>query len=159
YTSFSFKIQDDGGIANSGADTSTAAATETVNVRSVNDTPTAVSGSVTTNEDTDYTFAGTDFNFTDSNDSPAPNGLAAVIVTSLPGNGSLLYNSTALTAGNLPKTVTAADPAANKLVSLPLHDALPISYTSFSFKIQDDGGIANSGADTSTAAATETVNV
>src|SRR5207244_4258864 len=88
YATFGFKVQDNGGISNSGQDTSASAATMTVDVNSVNDAPTAVNSSVTTNEDSDKTLAGADFSFTDTGDSPA-NGLAAVIVTSLPTHGSL----------------------------------------------------------------------
>src|SRR5206468_3150487 len=118
---------------NGGNDTSASAAAMTINVRSVNDPPSAVASSVTTNEDSSYTFAGADFNFTDGNDTPA-DGLAAVIVTSLPGNGSLSYNGTALVAGDLPKTVTAADLTAAKLVFSPAANANGSPYTSFNFK-------------------------
>ncbi len=46
--------------------------TETVSitVASVNDAPAGTDNSVTTNEDTDYTFTVADFGFTDPNDTP-----------------------------------------------------------------------------------------
>src|SRR5205807_1698792 len=133
YATFDFKVQDNGGTANSGADTSALAATMTVNVNSVNDAPTAVNSSVTTDEDTDYVFAGADFSFTDTGDSPA-NGLAAVIVTSLPANGSLRFSGTALGALDLPKTVTAADFTAGKLVFRSVAHAHGAPYATFDFK-------------------------
>src|SRR5207237_1297366 len=147
-TTFTFSIQDNGGTANGGTDTSANEATLTVNVRSVNDAPTAVDSAVTTNEDTDHVFAGADFSFTDLSDSPA-NGLAAVIVTSLPANGSLRFNGSALALVDLPKTVTAADFVAGKLVFRPAADANGSPYTTFKFSIQDNGGTANGGTDTS----------
>src|SRR5207244_4016456 len=85
YSSFKFQVRDNGGTALGGDDTSANEATMTVNVNSVNDAPTAVASSVTTNEDTDRTLVGADFSFTDLSDSPA-NTLAAVLVTSLPTN-------------------------------------------------------------------------
>src|SRR5260221_529993 len=120
----------------------------TVNVTSVNDAPAAVASSVTTNEDTDRAFAAADFNYSDASDSPA-NGFQAAIVTSLPGNGSLRYNGSALTAGDLPKTVSAADLLAGKLVFRPAANGNGTPYTSFKFEVQDDGCSALCGQDRS----------
>src|SRR5439155_830811 len=117
---------------------------------------TAVDSSVTTNEDVDQVFAGADFSFTDLSDSPA-NTLAAVLLTSLPANGSLLYNTTALVATDLPKTVSAADLAAGKLVFRPAADANGSPYASFQFKVRDGGGTLNVCAETSVAAARMTL--
>src|SRR5207247_1887141 len=155
YASFKFKVQDDGGIAYGGADTSANEATMTVNVRSVNDAPTAVDSSVTTNEDTDKVFAAADFSFSDANDTPA-NAFKAALVTSLPGNGSLLYDGSPL---SVPQSVSAADLAAGKLVFSPAANANGNPYASFKFKVQDDGGIAYGGAASSANEATMTVNV
>src|SRR5438477_916060 len=117
----------------------------TVNVTSVNDAPTAAASSVTTNEDTDKAFAATDFSFTDASDSPA-NGLLAVTVTSLPVNGSLLYNGSAVT---VPKTVSAADLGLGKRKSTRPNDSHIAPSSTFKFIVQDDGGTANGGADAS----------
>ena len=76
-------MQDDGGTANGGVDLDQTANTITVNVTSVNDAPAGADNTVTTNEDTAYTFAAADFGFTDPNDSPA-NALPAVKITTLP---------------------------------------------------------------------------
>src|SRR2546423_10547151 len=70
----------------------------TVNVTSVNDAPAGTNNTVTTNEDTQYTFAAADFGFTDPNDSPA-NALTAVKITTIPGAGSLTLSGVAVTAG------------------------------------------------------------
>src|SRR5205814_1850094 len=118
HQTLTLNVQDNGRADNGGHDTSAAAATMTVDVNSVNDAPTAVASSVTTNEDTDRAFAGADFSFTDTGDSPA-NGLAAVIVSSFPTRRSSDLNGTALTLGDLPKVVSAADLTAGKLVFRP----------------------------------------
>ena len=60
----------------------TSAATATV---LANTAPRALDASVTTNEDTAYTFAAADFNFTDSDG----NALASVTVVTLPAEGAL----------------------------------------------------------------------
>ena len=54
----------------------------------VNDAPAGTNNTVTTLEDTQYTFTAADFGFTDPNDSPA-NALTAVKITTMPGAGSL----------------------------------------------------------------------
>ena len=77
----------------------------TVNVTSVNDAPAGTNNTVTTLEDTAYTFSAADFGFSDPNDSPA-NSLLAVKITTLPAAGTLSDNGVAVTAGQF---VTVAD--------------------------------------------------
>ena len=67
-------------------------------VLSVNDAPAGTNNTVTTNEDTDYTFTTGNFGFSDPNDTPA-NTLAGVIITTLPANGTLKLSGVAVTAG------------------------------------------------------------
>ena len=98
YASFTFQVQDDGGTANGGVDLDQSPNTITVNVTSVNDAPAGTDKTVTTLEDTAYTFTAADFGFSDPNDSPA-NNLLAVKITTLPGAGSLTDNGVAVTAG------------------------------------------------------------
>ena len=64
-------MQDNGGTANGGVDLDASANTMTIDVTSVNDAPAGTDNTVTTLEDTQYTFAAADFGFTDPNDSPA----------------------------------------------------------------------------------------
>src|SRR5262249_31932166 len=72
--------------------------TVAITVNAVNDAPTGTNATVTTNEDTTYTFTTANFGFTDPNDSPA-NSLLAVEITTLPAAGQLLLNGVAVTAG------------------------------------------------------------
>ena len=64
YASFTFQVQDDGGTANGGVDLDASARTMTVNCTAVNDAPVGTSQTVTTLEDTVYTFTAADFGFT-----------------------------------------------------------------------------------------------
>ena len=79
-----FKVQDNGGTAGGGQDTDQTAKTLTMTVSAVNDAPVAVNSAVTTLEDTSITLHGSDFGFSDPNDAPSPNTLAAVRIASLP---------------------------------------------------------------------------
>ena len=58
YARFTFQVQDNGGTANGGVDLDPTPNTMTVNVTPVNDAPTGTDKTVTTNEDTAYTFGG-----------------------------------------------------------------------------------------------------
>ncbi|MEY2565753.1 MAG: trimeric autotransporter adhesin [Actinomycetota bacterium] len=155
YATLTFQVRDDGGTANGGVNTDATANTLTLNVTAVNDAPAGTNGSVITLEDTAETLTAADFGFTDPNDSPA-NAFAGVVITTLPGAGTLANNSVAVVAGGF---VTAADVAANKLVFTPAANGNGTPYTSFTFQVQDDGGTANSGSDTDPTANTFTVNV
>src|SRR5262249_30323251 len=65
YASLTFQVQDDGTTANSGVDTDPTPNTLTINVTPVNDAPDGTNNTVTTLEDTGYTFTAADFGFTD----------------------------------------------------------------------------------------------
>src|SRR5439155_871116 len=155
YTSFTFQVRDNGGTANGGVDLDQSANTLTVDVTSVNDAPAGTTGSVTTNEDTEYTFGAADFGFSDPNDTPA-NSLAAVKITTLPATGTLKNNGVAVVAGG---EVSAADIAAGKLTFSPAANENGTPYTSFTFQVRDNGGTANGGVDLDQSANTLTVNV
>jgi hypothetical protein len=122
-----------------------------VTVTSVNDAPVVTDESATTNDTTDHVFASADFtaHFSDPNDTPA-NAPLNVIITSLPATGTLTYNGTAITAGQVPYTISVTDLDAGKLHYAPAAASGGSDY-SFGFKVEDDGGTANSGQDTSSA--------
>ena len=124
-------------------------------VNSVNDAPIGTNKTVTTLEDTAYTFTAADFGFTDPSDSPV-NALANVKITTLPGSGSLKLSGVAVTAGQF---ITVANINAGNLKFTPAANANGASYASFTFQVQDDGGTANGGVDLDTSARTMTVNV
>ena len=86
YASFTFQVQDNGGTANGGVDLDPTTNTITVNVTAVNDPPSGADKTITTLEDTAYTFSLADFGFSDPNDSPA-GSLLAVKITTLPPPG------------------------------------------------------------------------
>ena len=117
-------------------------------VRAANTAPTALNSTVTTNEDTAYTFGVGDFNFSDTD---AGDGLASVEITSLPasGKGSLMLDGSAVTADQV---VSRADIDADELVYTPPANANGDDYASFSFKVSD-------GTDESASAYTMTIDV
>ena len=83
-SSFTFQVQDDGGTANGGVDLDPSANTMTLDANPAkNKAPTGTDNTVTTIEDTAYTFASTDFGFSDATMPPA-NALMAVKITTLP---------------------------------------------------------------------------
>ncbi|HWK51260.1 MAG TPA: Ig-like domain-containing protein, partial [Steroidobacter sp.] len=149
YASFQFQVRDDGGTANGGVDLDPTARTLTINVASVNDAPTAGDSTVAIDEDTSHTFAPQDFNFTDVDG----NSLATLIVTSLPEGGTLWHDGRAITADDLGEhgySISAADLANGLFRFVP--DADANGNVSFEFRVQDDGGTANGGSDTSATA-------
>ena len=110
--------------------------------------PTALNSTVTTNEDTAYTFGVGDFNFSATD---AGDGLASVEITSLPasGKGSLMLDGSAVTADQV---VSRADIDADELVYTPPANANGDDYASFGFKVSD-------GTDESASAYTMTIDV
>ena len=126
-----------------------------ITVTAVNDAPAGTDKTVTTNEDTAYTFTAADFGFSDANDSPA-NALLAVKITTLPGAGTLTDNNVTLTAG---QSVSVADINGGLLKFTPAANANGNGYASFTFQVQDNGGTANGGVDLDPSANTITVNV
>jgi hypothetical protein len=73
---FTFQVQDNGGTASGGIDLDASPNTLTIDVAAVNDAPTGANNTITTPEDTLYTFAAADFGFSDAADAPANNLLA-----------------------------------------------------------------------------------
>ncbi|MBS0495873.1 MAG: tandem-95 repeat protein, partial [Proteobacteria bacterium] len=154
YASFTFQVQDDGGTANGGVNLDPAAKTMTVNVTPVNDAPTGTDKVFTgVGSGKDVVLSAGDFGFSDPKDSPA-NALAAVIVD-VPTGGQLLLNGTAISAST---SVSKANLDGGKLVFRAPVSASPSTPT-IAFRVQDDGGTANGGVDTSVSANTLTFQV
>jgi len=158
--SFKFKVTDTGDPTGcSGAPCSPALdsdeVTVAIGIASVNDPPAGADKTVTTNEDTAYTFASSDFGFSDPSDTP-PNAFKAVKITALPAKGTLKHNGVSVTAGAF---IAASDISAGKLTFEPVANQSGTPYTSFTFQVQDDGGTANGGVDLDPTPNTLTINV
>jgi S-formylglutathione hydrolase len=87
YTTLGFKVMNGNNVW------SVAAATMTVNVTPVNDAPTSTGGSLSMTKNTVKTFAAADFPFADVD---TGDSLGAIKVTSLPAQGALKLNGTAI---------------------------------------------------------------
>ena len=112
----------------------------------VNAAPTASDKTVTTNEDTAYTFSADDFNFADTD---TGNTLSTVRIVTLPASdkGTLKLDTTAVTAQ---QSVSKADLDADKLTFTPAVNAN--GHARFTFKVSD-------GTDESASASAMTVDV
>ena len=112
--SFTFKVND----GNSDSD----AATITINITAVNDKPTATAQTVTLEEQTakTITLAGTD----------ADDDNITYIIVSLPSEGTLTDNGTAITSDDLPKSTTGTDVVYTST-------SYTASSDSFTFKVND----------------------
>ena len=108
--------------------------------------PTASHGTVTTDEDTAYTFQASDFSFSGVN---AGDALASVKVVTLPSTGTLTLNGTAVTPN---QSVSKADLDAGKLDFTPAANANGDGYASFTFRVSD-------GTNESASAYTMTIDV
>jgi VCBS repeat-containing protein len=135
---FTYTISD----GNGGTDT----ASITVTVTGVNDAPTSTGGTISTNEDENYTLTVNDFNFTDPDDSGSLN---KVKITTLETNGNLeYYNGTAWVAVTLNQEITASDITSGYLRFRPDANENGSSYTTFGYQVSD--GTVYSSATTMT---------
>ena len=127
--------------------------TDSVNItiNAANDPPSGTDNTVSTAEDTAYTFTAADFGFTDPNDTP-PNTLQAVKITTLPGLGTLTNNNVAVNAGDF---ISVANINGGLLKFTPAADGNGTPYTTFTFQVQDNGG----GSDLDPTPNTMTINV
>ncbi|QIE86184.1 retention module-containing protein [Pseudomonas nitroreducens] len=109
-----------------------APATVTITVNGANDAPNGADKTITLDEDSSRSFSATDFGFSDVDHNDA---LSAVRIDSLPTNGSLKLNGTAVTAGQV---IDAAD--LGKLVFTPAANANGNNYANFTFSVKDSNG-------------------
>ena len=136
-TSFNFEIQDTGGTANGGADTDPVANTITLNIGSVNLAPAGTDRTIPVYDGAGYTFSSADFGFSD----PDSDTFSALEIASLPVNGDLALNGVLLAVDQI---VSVGDLIG--LTYTPVGNA--VGTESFSFKVIDNGGVANGGTDT-----------
>lgn len=90
--------------------------------------PSSDNFAVTTDEDTPYIFDGTEFPYSDNDGDP----LSGVQIVSLPGEGSLTFDGSPLTAGTL---IPAAD--LDQIAFTPDPGEFGAPYTSFEFQVSD----------------------
>ncbi|HXQ69000.1 MAG TPA: choice-of-anchor Q domain-containing protein, partial [Pyrinomonadaceae bacterium] len=114
----------------------TAVDTFVLTVGAVNDPPSGADNTVTTPEDTAYTFTVADFGFSDPGDTP-PNTLLAVKITTLPALGTLTNNNVAVNANDF---IPVASITGGLLKFTPVANEFGTPYTSFTFQVQDNGG-------------------
>jgi Big-like domain-containing protein len=122
-------------------------------VRSVNDAPSGTDKTLTIGEDSSHTFVASDFGFSDPEDSPA-NTFAAVKIASLPGSGALAFGGNPVSLGD-----EIAVGNLGNLVFSPGANGSGSPYASFGFRVKDDGGTANGGAELDGSVNTITFNV
>jgi len=116
----------------------------TIDVVAVLSLPTSTDQTVTTNEDATYTFAITDFSFSDFD---AGDTLQSITIVTLPGAGSLdLFGVGPVFAGQV---ITPADVTANNLRFTPAPDGNGAGYASFTFTVSD-GVLSSAPANTMT---------
>ncbi len=126
----------------------------TLAINNINEAPVGANAPIAINEDNSKVFAVSDFGFADA--AGETDALKAVIITSLPTAGSLKLNGVAVVAN---QSIAVADIIAGKLIYTPAANGNGNNYATFDFKLQDDGGTTNGGADTSVSANTITFNV
>ena len=105
-------------------------ATVTISDNDATVPPTAANNTVTTNEDTTYTFSATDFNFSDVD----LDILASIKITALESTGALKISGVDIT---LNQVITKAELDAGNLTFVPVADANGGAYDSFEFSVND----------------------
>ncbi len=148
--SFGFKVRDTEGTANGGVDTDPTSGTITFNVTPVNDAPNGAGSTVSVSQDGAYTFAASDFGFSDSDG----HGFASVVIASLPSAGTLKLGAGAVSVGDV-----IAVGQISALTWTPPANQSGNGLASFSFSVRDTGGTANGGVDTDPTPGTITFNV
>ena len=144
YASFTHRVTDSNG-ENSDAGSPY---TTTFNVTAVNDAPTVSSApTVTSNEDTEYAFSTSDFNYTDIESS----SLDHIQITSLESAGTLYLdandndtNDSEDVTGD--QDITAANISSGHLRFAPASNANGAAYATFAYKVNDGTAYASSAS-------------
>ncbi|MDE3735458.1 Ig-like domain-containing protein, partial [Pseudomonas resinovorans] len=138
-TNFQYSTVDNAGLQDA------TPAQGTITVNPVNDAPSSANASASVNAGNTYTFKVADFSFSDNIDAATgqTHTLQSVIIEALPASGTLLLNGVAIGANT---SVSANDIAQGKLTYQP---GATGNQASFQFAVQDSGGTANGGVNTS----------
>jgi Ca2+-binding RTX toxin-like protein len=135
-----------------------------ITVTPVNDAPSGADNVLTGSEDDPLVFTAADFGFTDPVEG---NAFLAVIIDTFPANGTLFLDSDG-PGGAAPVNlatvgagvfVSVADINAGHLYFQPDADEYGDAYASFTFRVQDDGGMLNGGVDRDPVANTITIDI
>ena len=135
-----------------------------ITINSVNDAPQGTDNTVTGSEDDPYVFTLADFGYSDPVEG---NAFLAVIIDSFPANGTLFLDPDG-PGGAAPVDlstvgpgvfVSASDIALGRLYFQPDTDEFGDAYATFTFRVQDDGGMANGGVDRDPVANTMTIDI
>lgn len=113
----------------------------------LNSAPTSADATQSTDYNSSYTFQVSDFAFSDTD---SRDTLQEITIRTLPVEGDLYLNSTAITA--VDTTVTLAELSAGNLIFTPDNGGTGDNYASFTFTVND-------GSDDSVATNTMTLNV
>lgn len=152
-----FCVRDNGGTTGGGIDTDVMPRSLTVDVTWVNQGCTGADNTIVIEESMPYVYAAGDFLYDDApGNLENPCALAAVKVTSLPSAGTLYNNGSAVSVNDV---ISVSDINAGYLVYVPPSTGSGLSFDSWNFKCQNDGGTANSGVDLDATARTMTVDV
>ncbi|MFZ6818630.1 DUF4347 domain-containing protein [Undibacterium sp. Ji22W] len=116
-----------------------------VSIEVVNRAPSTSNHLSTTNEDVSYTFSAADFSFSDLD---SGSSLQSVLVTTLPGAGTLRLNGSPVTQN---QTISVQDITGGHVSFTPAANAFGNGYANFGFKVSDGDSLSN--------AATWTINV
>ena len=126
---FTYQISDgNGGFAHT---------TLTITITGADDVPLGQDETVTTAEDTAFTFGLANFEMNDAEDG-SPSNPTAVRVDTLPAQGTLTLNGVAVTVGQV---ISAADIAGGLLSFTPLPQGNGNNYANFNFSVQDSSGL------------------
>ena len=126
--------------------------TATITVNSVNDAPAGRDHVISLPEDGAVVLTGSVFRFSDTDS----DGFQSVIITMAPTVGTLELRGQAVTDG---QEITTAELWNEDLQYVAAPNVSGEGVDSFTFQVRDDGGTANGGVDTDTAAKIINVNV
>jgi hypothetical protein len=84
-----------------------------------------------------------DFGFNDAADYPVMNAMLGVVITTVPASGSLRLNNKAVAAGQL---ISVIEIMVGGLVYTPPPDTIGYPVGSFTFQVEDDGGLVTAAS-------------
>jgi Ca2+-binding RTX toxin-like protein len=130
----------------------------TVTVTAVNDEPWGVDNTVTVAEGASHVFSAADFGFNDTDG----DALASVVMTTAPGAGDIVrvVGGTVVQTYASGESFSVADLAAGRIQYVADDPgASGDDFDTFTFQVQDDGGVADGGVDRDQSPNTMTVDV